>query len=200
MMLSIVLDRGMIVTSENIQQLHDRLTKVTAERDQLAAELAKLREQKPVAWMCVDGFGTYFTEDWNEVLGAKDVLAITALYAVPAPAVPALEIPEGDDFNGTTPHLIQCIEALVRMNDRGVLVPHGIGSHARTLLLASANRLRQQAAPAVPEDWRVALQEAHGTFQRYADLHRAKDTPDGHEKAKANQKLANKLYALLQNL
>ena len=53
--------------------------------------------------------------------------------------------------------------------------------------------------PAVPAEWREAMQEAHDTFQRYADLHRAKDTRDGHEKAKLNQKLANKLYALLQS-
>lgn len=55
------------------------------------------------------------------------------------------------------------------------------------------------AAPSVPEEWRKALQEAHDTFQRYADLHQAKGTHDGYEKAKANQKLANKLYAMLQS-
>ena len=54
-------------------------------------------------------------------------------------------------------------------------------------------------APAVPAEWREAMQEAHDTFQRYADLHWAKDTRDSHEKAKVNQKLANKLYALLQS-
>jgi len=54
-------------------------------------------------------------------------------------------------------------------------------------------------APSVPEEWRAAMQEAHDTFQRYADLHRAKDTRDGHEKARPYQKLANKLYALLQS-
>ena len=53
--------------------------------------------------------------------------------------------------------------------------------------------------PAVPAEWREAMQEAHDTFQRYADLHWAKDTRDSHEKAKVNQKLANKLYALLQS-
>lgn len=54
-------------------------------------------------------------------------------------------------------------------------------------------------APAVLEEWREAMQKAHDTFQRYADLHQAKGTHDGYEKAKANQKLANKLYALLQS-
>lgn len=65
--------------------------------------------------------------------------------------MPAPEIPDGDDFNGTTPHMIQCIEALVSMSDRGVLAPHGLCGHARTLLLASANRLRQLPAPSVPD-------------------------------------------------
>lgn len=114
-------------------------------------------------------------------------------------AVPAPSVPDGDDFNGTTQHLILCMETLVRLDTKGVLVPHGIGRRASRLLTVAANRLRKQVAPSVPEEWRKALQEAHDTFQRYADLHRAKDTPDGHEKAKANQKLANKLYALLQS-
>lgn len=81
---------------------------------------------------------------------------------VPAPAVPTNTIPEGDDFNGTTPHMIRCIESLVSMNDRGVLAPHGLCGHSRTLLLASANRLRQQQAhvvPAVPGEWREAAQQ-----------------------------------------
>ena len=119
-----------------------------------------------------------------------------------APAVPTNTIPEGDDFNGTTPHMIRCIESLVAMNDRGALAPHGLCGHSRTLLLASANRLRQQQAhvvPAVPEEWRDVMQDAHDTFQRYADQHRAKDTRDSHEKANVNQKLANRLYALLQS-
>ena len=81
---------------------------------------------------------------------------------VPAPAVPNDIIPEGDDFNGTTPHLIQCIESLVRLDAKGVLVPHGIGHDASKLLTAAANRLRQQApavpaVPAVPDEWKRAV-------------------------------------------
>lgn len=87
----------------------------------------------------------------------------------------------------------------MRLDADGVLVPHGIGRDASKLLSAAANRLRQQAASSVPEEWREAMQEAYDTFQRYADLHQAKGTHDGYKKAKANQKLANKLYALLQS-
>lgn len=81
-----------------------------------------------------------------------------ALYIGPVPAVPNDIIPEGDDFNGTTPHLIQCIESLVRLDAKGVLVPHGIGRDASKLLTAAANRLRQQA-PAVPAEWKQAVSE-----------------------------------------
>ena len=58
---------------------------------------------------------------------------------------------------------------------------------------------RDAVTAPVPKEWREAMQEAHDTFQRYADLHRAKDTRDSHEKANVNQKLANRLYALLQS-
>ena len=72
-----------------------------------------------------------------------------------ANAVPA--VPDGDDFNGSTPHLIQCMEALVRLDADGVLVPHGIGRDASKLLSAAANRLRKQPAPSVPEEWPAML-------------------------------------------
>ena len=88
-----------------------------------------------------------------------------ALDRIIAAAKAAPSVPDGDDFNGTTPHMIQCIEALVRMNDSGVLIPHGIGGHARTLLLASANRLRQQTAPSVPEEWREVMAELAADLQ-----------------------------------
>lgn len=45
------------------------------------------------------------------------------------------------DFNGDTPHLIRCIESLLRLDASGALVPHGVGGHARTLLAAAAARL-----------------------------------------------------------
>lgn len=46
-----------------------------------------------------------------------------------------------DTFRGDTPHLISCIEALLRLDADGALVPHGIGGHARDLLAAAAVRL-----------------------------------------------------------
>jgi len=51
-----------------------------------------------------------------------------------------------DDFNGDTPHLIRCIEALLRIDKAGALFPHGIGGHARTLLSAAACRLAALSA------------------------------------------------------
>lgn len=88
-------------------------------------------------------------------------------YEEAAPAVP-----DGDDFNGTTALLIQCMEVLGSRLDPataadGVLVPHGIGRSASRLLSAAANRLRQQAAPAVPiaevlldDGWRSNAQDS----------------------------------------
>ena len=46
-----------------------------------------------------------------------------------------------DDFRGDTPHLIDSINALLKMDAAGVLRPNGVGGHARTLLASAANRL-----------------------------------------------------------
>ena len=68
------------------------------------------------------------------------------------------------------------------------------------LIVSDPKQLKpKKQEPAVPEEWRDVMQDAHDTFQRYADQHRAKDTRDSHEKANVNQKLANRLYALLQS-
>lgn len=57
-----------------------------------------------------------------------------------------------DDFDGDNAHLVHCIEALISLSDKGALVPHGIGGHARTLLSAAAVRLSDQPRPSVSED------------------------------------------------
>lgn len=46
-----------------------------------------------------------------------------------------------------------------------------------------------------PDAVREALLLAHETFLRYAKLHRDKGTPDGDEKAAANQALGERMYA-----
>jgi len=50
-----------------------------------------------------------------------------------------------DNFDGDNAHLIRSIEALIALNDKGALAPHGIGGHARALLSSAAVRLTQQA-------------------------------------------------------
>jgi len=95
-----------------------------------------------------------------------EALRYYTMNAPQAPAVPAPAVPDGDDFNGSTPHLIQCMEALVRLDADGVLVPHGIGRDASKLLSAAANRLRQQAASSIPEEWRKVMARLLDTFER----------------------------------
>lgn len=131
------------------------------------AELAKLREQKPVAWQHENG--NIFLP-WQKALITTGAV-FSPLYAAPVPA----------PHKGAT----HCDDCGMTWLDDG-LNPLECPYCKDTV-----------PAPAVPAEWREALQEAHDTFQRYADLHRAKDTRDGHEKAKLNQKLANKLYVLL---
>ena len=52
-----------------------------------------------------------------------------------------------DEFRGSTEHLRDCIKALIEMSDDQILIPHGLGGHARKLLASSYHRL----APATTE-------------------------------------------------
>lgn len=136
-----------------------------ARAEKAEAELKEMREQEPVAYVKYKTTGSNVGLSWIAMpTDAYYPREGEQLYTRPIPA-PAPTVPEGDDFNGTTPHMIQCIESLVDMSDRGVLVPHGLCGHSRTLLIASANRLRQQAAPAVPEEWRDVLAELAADLQ-----------------------------------
>jgi len=58
------------------------------------------------------------------------------------------------DFKGKDDLLIQSIDSLLAMDAKGILVPHGIGGHARTLLRAAKAAI-EQAARTVPEGWRI---------------------------------------------
>ncbi len=51
-----------------------------------------------------------------------------------------------DDFRGDNKHLVECMRALVSLNDAGALAPHGIGGHARSLLCAAASRIEAAEA------------------------------------------------------
>lgn len=53
----------------------------------------------------------------------------------------------GDDFNGDNAHLVECITALLELDAKGALVPHGIGKHARRLLGAAGTRLLASSRP-----------------------------------------------------
>ena len=56
------------------------------------------------------------------------------------------------DFKGKDGLLIQSIDSLLEMDAKGILVPHGIGGHARTLLRAAKAAI-EQAARTVPEGY-----------------------------------------------
>lgn len=100
----------------------------------------------------------------------KETLIEAGFKAAWKPAVPAPSVPDGDDFNGTTHHLILCMEALVRMDAKGVLVPHGIGRSASKLLTAAANRLRKQTAPSVPDGMMLVKAQDANNYCRILTL------------------------------
>ena len=56
--------------------------------------------------------------------------------------MPKDELTFVDEFNGNDRKLLGSIDALLKLDADGALVPHGIGGHARTLLNAAAARLQ----------------------------------------------------------
>lgn len=52
--------------------------------------------------------------------------------------------PIEDTFRGNDERLCQCIEALIKLNDEDALVPHGVGGHAREMLVAAYHRLNDR--------------------------------------------------------
>lgn len=61
------------------------------------------------------------------------------------------------DFKGKDELLIQSIDSLLAMDAKGILVPHGIGGHARTLLLAAKAAIEQACADRTVPDGFVVV-------------------------------------------
>lgn len=194
------------ILRRNVADLELALRTQTELKEKAEAELAQARQQKPLIW------GTS-----GELM---DILK-NPIYSSPAP-VPAPAVPELDPMT----RLIVSDPKQLKPKKQEPAVPSVVFmAHNKTssILFAARKDADQYAAsfgpaagvsvtecavigsqsapqaPAVPEEWRDVMQDAHDTFQRYADQHRAKDTRDSHEKANVNQKLANRLYALLQS-
>ena len=71
-----------------------------------------------------------------------------------------------DAFRGDAANLIESIVALVSLDRAGVLVPHGIGGHARSLLESAAIRLSQPDRVAELE---AALKVAKAALTQFLD-------------------------------
>lgn len=56
------------------------------------------------------------------------------------------EVPFDDTFRGDNAHLLACTRALLALDAKNALVPHGLGGHARDLLNALASRLKAAEA------------------------------------------------------
>src|SRR4051812_32002659 len=64
-----------------------------------------------------------------------------------------------DTFRGDNPALLDSIDALLALDAKGALVPHGIGGHARTLLQSAYVRLRALSSTEGVEEIERALKE-----------------------------------------
>lgn len=75
------------------------------------------------------------------------------------------QVSAADTFNGDNNHLISCIKSLLSLDEKGALVPHGVGGHARTMLSSAAQRLsdfdRVTAEFAELREWSSRLDALH---------------------------------------
>lgn len=63
-----------------------------------------------------------------------------------------------DGFNGDNAKLCECIDALLKLDATGSLVPHGVGGHARTMLAAAVLRIQALKAEIADADAAMRVQ------------------------------------------
>lgn len=130
----------------------------------------------PVAWRVkdfADGWILCRTEGYARHLAEGAGNLVQPLYAGPQPPPPgSVE----DRFNGDNAHLCRSIEALLSLNDKGSMVPHGMGGLARALLSAAAVRLTQ-----ADDGWREQI--AHFLWGLLDDIDTASDAAKGDDRA-----------------
>lgn len=108
------------------------------------------------------------------------------LAGLESPTDTEMKKPIEDEFKGGNAHLCESIKALIKMNDDGILVPHGIGGHARAMLASCYHRLGGE-----PE----ALGMVAG--ERARQIHRG-FTAD-HDDAHTNREIANAALCYLKH-
>lgn len=76
------------------------------------------------------------------------------------------------DFFGKDDLLIRSIDSLLDMNAKGLLVPHGIGGHAVTLLKAAKASIQAAHAVALPPGFvAVPVEPTHEMLETMREKH-----------------------------
>ncbi|AKJ28813.1 hypothetical protein [Caldimonas brevitalea] len=88
---------------------------------------------------------------WSEHAADKTQREAWAAYTAARDGATEVSPVAEDGFRGDTTHLVNCIDALLKLDAKGVLVPHGIGGHARQLLAAASSRLAAALPPAAQQ-------------------------------------------------
>ena len=78
-----------------------------------------------------------------------------------------------DTFNGDDAQLVQCIEALLSLDAKNALVPHGLGGHARGLLSAAMHRLASQSRAAGVQGADLTQEAVAEAMKRWPDAQSA---------------------------
>ncbi len=92
---------------------------------------------------------------------SEGIIADAIISAIGAQQSPAVAVP--DNFNGDDRKLIECATALLELDAKGVLVPHGIGGHARTIIESFVSRASNPSP-------RITEQDAREIISSYAGV------------------------------
>ena len=104
----------------------------TGETDRSGYVLVPVEPTEAMIGACRYGYPSERRATWSAMLAARPIAGETDRGGGMAAT---------DEFRGDDAALVASIHALLALDEKGALVPHGIGGHARKLLSASANRL-----------------------------------------------------------
>lgn len=152
------------------------------------AELKELHEQQPLLHIQFSDCGAHIRfwtrskQRMQEQQAAAPKSPMVTLYASPIPAAPST---------------LHCDAARVLAAWDGTVLPKSHDGRLQQEMECLRESLKAGRAP-IPPEWIASVTASRDQFLRYADLHRAKDTRDGYEKARVNQHNADVLTALLE--
>lgn len=182
-----------------IRNLQLRLARAVARAEKAEAELKAMgADQKPLLYIQFSNCGAhirFWTKNMDRMQAQQAAFPepeMAALYARPIPATPSA-------LRRDAARVIAAWDGTVLQKSNDGRLQQEM-EHLRELIGAeyTPQPVTVRATYPIPAEWIAAVTASRDQFKHYANLHRAKGTPDGDEKAWVNQHNADILTKLLE--